>query len=125
LPLVIGALAGIAAFDLKDASFYLMISIGSMCGSRVTSSKIISFAALYVHCWRSRPRVQSSNVLMLIRPANGARIMKSDGPEPKPDLLLKIWPIGIAASGVPGIIGVIVLLVIVLSWLTLLRPFGY
>jgi hypothetical protein len=64
-------------------------------------------------------------VLMLIRSASGVMIMKSKAPEPKPDLLLKIWPIGIAASGVPGIIGVIVFSVIVLSWLTLIRPFGY
>jgi hypothetical protein len=50
---------------------------------------------------------------------------QNDLPEPKPDLLLKIWPIGIAARGIPGIVGVLVALVIVLGWLSLFRPFGY
>jgi hypothetical protein len=46
-------------------------------------------------------------------------------PEPKPDFVLKFWPLGIAARGIPGIIGVLVALVIVLTWVTIARPFGY
>jgi hypothetical protein len=51
-------------------------------------------------------------------------VSQNDLPEPKPDFMLKFWIVAIAASGIPGIIGGLAALVIVLTFVVVLRVTG-
>jgi hypothetical protein len=63
--------------------------------------------------------------LRLIRHSQGVRhVSQNELPEPKPDFMLKFWFVAIAASGIPGIIGGLTALVIVLTFVAVLRVTG-
>jgi hypothetical protein len=51
-------------------------------------------------------------------------VSQNELPEPKPDFMLKFWFVAIAASGIPGIIGGLTALVIVLTFVAVLRVTG-
>jgi hypothetical protein len=50
---------------------------------------------------------------------------KHELPEVKPDFMLKFWGVAIAASGVPGIVGGLTALTLVLTFIAVLRASGW